>query len=499
MYRAGPGEDRPDMTQVQRLLPATDVRDLREYEAGGGGQGLEVALRLEPPEVTELVRLSGLRGRGGAGFPTGTKWKTIVQYASTAEPTPVVVNAAEGEPGTFKDRMLMRRNPYLVLEGALIAARAIGSPVVVIAAKASFTVEIDRLHRAIEEMRQVGWLDGLTMSVVPGPSHYLFGEETGLLEVLEGRQPFPRVTPPWRRGLDADDVSAGYSAADVDLAFKGGSPIAPALIDNVETLANVPLILANGVDWYRSIGTERSPGSILCTVTGATRQHGVGEFALGTMVSEVIETVGGGAREDHEIRAVLSGVASAPLPAHLLDTPMTYEDLAEVGSGLGSASFIVIDETVPVRRVAADVARFLAVESCGQCVPCKRDSIAVATELLEPGPVDEVGIADRLSTVADGSRCALAGQTEVAVAGMLALADWNVDSGGDDSINPTDLDLMAIAPLVDIIDGEAVLDLTHRDKAPDWSHGDGMTGVTALWPVQRLADQPVEIDLPSGR
>lgn len=273
------------------------------------------------------------------------------------------------------------------------------------------------------------------------------------------------------------------------------------MIDNVETLANVPLILSNGVEWYRSIGTEESPGSVLCTVTGATREHGVGEFALGTMVSEVIETVGGGAREDHEIRAVLSGVANAPLPAHLLDTPMTYEDLAEAGSGLGSASFIVIDETVPVRRVAADVARFLAVESCGQCEPCKSDGLAVASELREPGEVDEVRIADRLSTVADGARCALAGQTQVAVAGVLALADWNVDADEtgetDRASGELDPDRVAIAPLVDIVDGEAVLDLTHRDKGPDWSYGAEVTDTPIQWPAQRLADQPVEIAAPA--
>jgi len=482
------------MAERHRLLADHDVRDLSDYRSLGGGIGLATCRELRPDDVVELVAASGLRGRGGAGFPTGVKWRTIGQFASPVEPTPVVVNAAEGEPGTFKDRLLLRHDPYLILEGAAIAAFAIGSPHVVVTTKASFTIEIERVRRAIEELRAAGWLNGLTVELATGPSEYLFGEETGLLEVLEGRPPFPRVTPPWRRGIDPDRPGNAHSAADVQLATSDGSASAPALVDNVETLANVPLIMSRGVEWYRSVGTEASPGTVLCTVTGATQRHGVGEFALGTPVGEVIERVGVGPRPDHELVAVLSGVSNPPLPASRLDVPLTYEDLAAAGSGLGSASLIVIDDSVPMRWVAAQAARFLAVESCGQCEPCKRDGLAIDTMLAGHDAVDRAALEGRLTTVAVGARCNLARQTEAVVPGVLALA---ADPFGTEGPEPAaeDADLMAIVPLVDIIDGVALLDLSHRDKAPDWTYPDEQPS-RPVWPIQRLADQPVTLHRP---
>ncbi|MEO6124655.1 MAG: NADH-ubiquinone oxidoreductase-F iron-sulfur binding region domain-containing protein [Ilumatobacteraceae bacterium] len=482
------------MAQLFRLLPDHDIADLGAYTAHGGGKGVSVARQLDPEEVIELVAASGLRGRGGAGFPTGVKWRAIMDFASPTEPTVVVVNAAEGEPGTFKDRILMRRNPYQVVEGALIAAVAARSPHVIIAAKASFTLEIAALRRAIGEMQSAGWFQDISVGLVEGPSEYLFGEETGLLEVVEGRPPFPRVTPPWRRGVDPLHIARAHSAAHVQMATSGGSSSAPALVDNVETLANVTLIMANGVEWFRSVGSESSPGTIVCTVTGATRRHGVGEFALGTPVREVIETLGGGARPDHTIRAVLSGVSSAPLTAAMLDTPMTYEAMAAAGSGLGSASFIVIDDSVSMRWVAAGVARYLATESCGQCEPCKRDGLSIAAALRDDTEVQRDRLSDLLETVTRGARCALAGQTQKVVAGLLALDSSSLDAV-DEQPDPQDADLMAIVPLVDIVDGRAVLDLTHRTKAPDWTYA-GETASRPIWPIQRLADQHVVIRPP---
>lgn len=478
------------MTELHRLLPDRPVASLADH-VRAGGHGLAVARQLAPAELVALIAESGLRGRGGAGFPTGVKWRTIGEFSSPNQPTPVVVNAAEGEPGTFKDRLLIRRNPYRIIEGALIAARAIGSPRIIVASKAAFTLEIAALQRAIAEFADAGWLDGVTVHIVPGPSEYLFGEETGLLEVIEGRPPFPRVTPPWRRGIDPAHPENAHSAADVQLATRDGSPSAPALVDNVETLANVPLIVEHGVAWFREAGTDDSPGTMLCTVTGATQRHGVGEFALGTPVGEVIETVGGGPRRDHELRAVLSGVANPPLRAELLDTALTYEDLAAAGSGLGSASFIVVDDSVSMRWVAAGVARFLGIESCGQCEPCKRDGLAIAATLADDEAVDDNRLADRLATVTRGARCALAGQTQRVVAGIIELDP----SSGDEvttAPNEEDADLMAIVPLVDIVDGRAVLDLSHRSKAADWTYSDE-TQSRPVWPIQRLADQPVRI------
>ena len=373
------------MSSITRLLdptPATDLDDA--VRRLGGGHGLSAARHRDAESIITLLERSGLRGRGGAGFPTGRKWRTIASNATTG--LIVVVNAAEGEPGTFKDRMLLRSNPYLVLEGARIAARATGATEIVIAVKASFTREIDRLRSAIGEIEAAGWTDHCSIRIVEGPGEYLFGEETALLEVIEGRPPFPRVIPPYRHGLSEVGGLQNLLAA------------APTLIDNVETMANVPGILHHGVDWYRSVGTKQSPGTILCTVTGATSRHGVGEFAMGTTLREVIDVVGDGVPDD--IAAVLVGVSNPPLIGAQLDIPLTYEDLSAAGSGLGSASFIVIDGATPMRDVAAGVARFLSIESCGQCTPCKHDGMAIA-EQIAAGSIEAAE--GRLATVARGA------------------------------------------------------------------------------------------------
>ncbi|MCB0994000.1 MAG: hypothetical protein KDB21_02835 [Acidimicrobiales bacterium] len=457
------------MAPTTRLLSERSPAHLDEYLATGGGDGLTAARHRSPASLIELVRRSGLRGRGGAGFPTGRKWHTL---GVPGRHPIIVVNAAEGEPGTFKDRHLLRQNPYLVLEGACIAAHAVASSEIVVAVKHSFSIELDRLRLALAEIAAAGWTSDLHVRVVEGPGEYLFGEETALLEVVDGRPPFPRVAPPYRRGL------AGPS----------GSPT--VLVDNVETLANLPGICRLGSEWYRSVGTDASPGTILCTVTGDTDRHGVGEFALGTPVREVLESLGGPLPE---IGAVLSGVSNPPLAADRLDTPLTYEHLSAVGSGLGSAGFIVIRRDTDLRSVAAGVARFLAIESCGQCEPCKRDGLAIADDLasdLAGDPAGERGadVRDRLGTVARGARCALAGQTERVVGGLLDLAQ-----AGESSpvAAPGELEVYPIVPLVDIAGNRAVLDLEHFDKRADWSVAP--EEASALWPVQRLADRPVEV------
>ena len=207
------------MPLIWRVLDRRPVRSLRDYVDMGGGKAARSARQASPDEIVGRLRSSGLRGRGGAGFPTGTKWKTVAASRSDRHTTTVVVNAAEGEPGTFKDRALLRTNPYRVLEGAIIAAVAMQSDEIRIGIKGTFDREINRLTNAISEMREAGWLHDLDVQLVLGPSFYLFGEETALLEVIEGRQPFPRVTPPYRRGLQADDTR---SAGGVSLATSGG-------------------------------------------------------------------------------------------------------------------------------------------------------------------------------------------------------------------------------------------------------------------------------------
>lgn len=447
-------------------------------------------------DIVAALEQSGLRGRGGAGFPTGTKWRTVVGNEGE-RPTTVVVNAAEGEPFTYKDRTILRANPYGVLEGALVAAHVTGAARVVVGVKRSFTDELAAVRRAVRELTDAGLTGGVVVDVVEGPDEYLFGEETALLEVIDGRAPFPRLAPPYRRGVgetvrDAGDVTSGSGlSAAVAMAGPGvtvdprESP--PALVDNVETMVNVALILANGPEWFRLVGTERSPGTIVCTVTGAVARPGIGEIALGTTVAAAIDDVAGGVRDGATVKAVLNGVSSAPLDASELDTPLTYEDLAAIGSGLGTASLHVLAADTDFAAVAAGVARFLAVESCGQCLPCKDDGLALSRalhELCGVGAADAelVTVRSRLTTVADGARCALARQQQEVVGRLVELGRDELDRriGADDAVAP-----YLVAELRSLDDGVVELDERQRDKQPDWTFDAVWSGAA---PVDRHTD-----------
>jgi NADH:ubiquinone oxidoreductase subunit F (NADH-binding) len=459
-----------------RLLDPSPVRTLDDYRAAGGGDGLAAARKVDREAVIDAVDASGLRGRGGAGFPTATKWRTVIANAAALPPT-VVVNGAEGEPGSFKDRALLRRNPYRVLEGALIAAIAIGADKVLVALRRSFTTETERLEAALTEFGSEGWFEHIAVELVHGPEEYLVGEETALLEVLDGRAPFPRIAPPFRHGVD--EVGDGTtSPADVTMAA-GVTVAPPTLVNNVETLANVPGIVLHGPEWFRSIGTQDSPGSIVCTVSGSTRTHGVGEFAMGTPLSEIIERVGEGAAEGLQIVAAMSGVANPLLPARLLGTPVTYEDMERAGSGLGAAGFITFDDSVDLAAVASGVSRFLAVESCGQCTPCKQDGLAIAGLLdkvcrSDATENDLVEIAERTRTVSDEARCFLAHQHERVMTSVLQQFPEHLNRHVDEA-TPA-VEPVLIAPIVDIVDGRAVLDEKAGHKQPDWSYDDEDSG-----------------------
>ena len=487
------------MPLVERVLDREPVARLADYLDRGGGRAIAAARRLGPLGVIDEVEAAGLRGRGGAGFPTGVKWRTVAAARSSIDPTPVVVNGAEGEPGTFKDRALLRANPYRVIEGAIIAALAIDASEVILCLKASFTREIARARAAMAEIDAAGWAPGLTLRVVEGPGSYLFGEETALLEVIDGRQPFPRVTPPYRRGLGPPRTEAGHSASDVHLAAPGGTDEAPALVDNVETMANVPGIVAEGADWYRAMGTPASPGTLVCTVSGALTRHGVGEVPMGTPLREAFELIGGPPARGRRLVAAMSGVANAVLPEHLLDTPLSYEAMADVGSGLGAGGFIAFDDATDMVAVAAGVARFLAVESCGQCEPCKRDGLALASHLRALSASDATdqdveSLSTRLATVADGARCFLASQQERVIRSVLR---WYPDAvaahagGGLAGVEPE-----PIVPIADIVDGRVVLDLSELNKQPDWSYDEIDSGA---WPAAKLGNEAVSIDEPHVR
>jgi NADH-quinone oxidoreductase subunit F len=351
----------------------------------------------------------------------------------------------------------------------------VGANEVVVATKASFTGEVGRLRTAIDEVAAAGWLadvapDGdVALRLVTGPSEYLFGEETALLEVVSGRDPFPRVAPPFRRGIDAGEgTGAEAEMSGPDSPGTGE----PALVNNVETMAHAALILAKGADWFRELGTAESPGTIVVTISGDVDHAGVGEVPMGTLLSEAIADVAGGPRPEHTLVAALSGVANPLLPVDRFDTPLTYEDLPKAGSGLGAAGFLVFDETADLVAVVEGVSHFLSIESCGQCTPCKQDGLAITGILgeLRTGTATDAtmtSLGERLATVTDGARCFLATQHQTVVDGLL---DLFPDEVASDVQRPHASGRVAIAAIADIVEGVVRLDPSQDGKQPDWTH-----------------------------
>jgi NADH-quinone oxidoreductase subunit F len=478
---------------MHRILPETPIRTLQDYITDGGGDGLRIARSLRPDEVLDRLDTAGLRGRGGAGFPLSRKWRAVMANEAFVARASIVVNAAEGEPGSFKDRAILRANPYHVLEGALIGAHVVDASEVIVGCKRTEAQSIDRLEQAINEMRTEGWLADVDVRVFAGPSEYLYGEETALLETIDGRYPFPRIAPPYRRGVEeivetqADVTANSSSAAHVEMA--GKDHIAPpTLASNVETFANVPGVLARGADWFRSCGTADSPGTIVCTVSGDTQRAGVAEVPMGTTLRELISSVGGGVSAGREIAAVMSGVANPLIPGDQLDTPLTYEAMKSIGSGLGCAGFIVFDDQTDFTAVAAGVAWFLGVESCGQCAACKSDGLAIAEVLAKlcasDASDDDLEVLDAsLTTVADGARCNLPYQQQAVVGSILELFADEVAQHRDRSgaaSSPT-----LIAAISDLVGDRAMLDGNQAKKQPDWTYDETDSG---QWPADRLDD-----------
>jgi NADH-quinone oxidoreductase subunit F len=481
------------VTAVERVLPAQPLSSLADHAERGGGRGLESARSMDPGDVIEVVRAAGMRGRGGSGFPTAVKWSTVAAYHSAIAPTTVVVNAAEGEPGCFKDRELLRRDPYAVLEGGLIAAHAVGADSVIVAIKRTFTDVATRIDDAITELESAGWCDGVEIAIFEGPSEYLFGEETALLETIDGRYPFPRVAPPFRRGVDEivdsqADVSTGSSsAAHVEIAGSSAENVgAPTLVSNAESLAHIPAILARGAEWFRSVGTEDSPGSIVCTISGQVRRPGIGEVEMGTTLREAIDTIGGGPLPGRQVQAVMSGVSSALVTAEQLDTPLTYEAMSAIGAGLGAGGFLVYDETTSPVGIAAGVAHFLAVESCGQCRHCKQDGLDLASVLSrlaasQAHDDDVVRVRELLDTVAEGARCNLPYQQQAVVGSVLDRFAADVDARVHGHAAPVEPEPIAA---IRAIDGDGVhLDDHQFAKQPDWTYDAEYSG---QWPADRF-------------
>jgi NADH:ubiquinone oxidoreductase subunit F (NADH-binding) len=459
---------------TSHALPERPIVSVTDGIERGLGTGLAAALDAEPEDVIDLVDAAGVRGRGGAGFPTGRKWRGLLTSRADHDRVDVVVNAAEGEPGTFKDRALLRANPYLVLEGALIAAHCLTAQRVVIVTKAVYERELAAIERAVREIAETGWLAGVEVVIVRGPDHYLLGEESALLEVVEGEDPLPRHLPPYLYGLFSTAPQLGWSAGDDGSGTVPPAPGSnPSLVNNVETYAHVALVLRHGSEWYRSMGTEQSPGPSIVTVTGDVRRPRVAEVALGHPVGEVIEELSGGVREGRVVKGVLSGVSNPVLTADGLATPMTYEHLVAAGGGLGSCGFVVYDDSRNMVDVAHQVSRFLHVESCGQCNPCKTGTAAITValeQLVHDGAISqraERGLERSLQTVTDGSRCYLATQEQRLVTSLLQRfpADLERRLAGE----PGDPDVV-LPKIVDLVDGVLTVDDRHRLKQPDWTY-----------------------------
>jgi len=453
------------------LLAGPPVADLADSTRRGGGEALQVARDAGAGHVISELTLSRLRGRGGGGFPTGRKWAGIRDGGPGRRFA--VCNAAEGEPGTFKDRALLRHDPYQVLEGLAIAVLAIGAEAAYVAIKASFGREAERLGVAIQETTAAGWFGGAPVTLVRGPDEYLFGEEKGLLEVIEGREPLPRLLPPFQHGLFATVITTGWEATDA-----AGAPglANPTLVNNVETLANVPHILRRGPEWFRSLGTERSPGTVVATVSGDVAHPLVVEVELGLPLGELL-ALAGGPLPGRQIQAVLSGVANGVLTASMLDVALGYEELVEVGSGLGSAGFVVYDDTACPVEIARAFSRFLYVESCGQCRSCKFGcgEITGCLESIGAGTGTEHDvevIGARLRSVTDQTRCYLATEEQIVIASLLARfpEEFALHLEGTCS---KEVPRPLLAPkIVDLADGVVTWDTKQATKQPDWTYAE---------------------------
>lgn len=372
------------------------------YLRHNGYQGLRKALSMEPDAVIATVKDSGLRGRGGAGFPTGTKWSFIPQdpHGAGAKPKYLVVNADESEPGTCKDIPLMLTTPHFLVEGAIIAAYAIRARHAFIYVRGEVVPVLQRLQNAVAEAYKNGYLGtnilgsgfDLDLIVHAGAGAYICGEETALLDSLEGRRGQPRLRPPF-------PAVAGLYAC-------------PTVVNNVESIASVPPILVNGVDWFKSMGSEKSPGFTLYSLSGHVRKPGQYEAPLGITLRELLDYAGG-IRDGHQLKFWTPGGSSTPLlTAEHLDVPLDYEGMASVGSMLGTKALQIFDETTCVVRAVRRWTQFYAHESCGKCTPCREGTywLSQIYERLETGRAQQ-GDLDKLLDIADAifgkSFCAL--------------------------------------------------------------------------------------------
>ncbi|WP_237067403.1 NADH-quinone oxidoreductase subunit NuoF [Microbulbifer guangxiensis] len=357
---------------LTKNIGAEDVAtDLQTYRDSDGYGGWLRALKMSPDELTQLVQKAGLRGRGGAGFNTGLKWSFVPTDRRAHPVRYLVCNADEMEPGTFKDRLLMERDPHLLLEGIAIAAHAIGAATAYIFIRGEYHLATQRLQRAIDEVTESGLIAGETTSLDQplqiylhcSSGNYICGEETALLNALEGKRAIPRAKPPYPQ------VSGLWGR--------------PTVVNNVETLCNLPHLLLHGAEWYRKLGRGEDSGTKLFGASGKVNNPGLWELPMGTPFREVIEHHAGGLRDGLTLRGFLPGGGSTDFlgPQHL-DLPMDYDTVRKAGSRLGTGTITVLDEATCPIGLVLNLSRFFARESCGWCTPC-RDGLPWVVEILQ--------------------------------------------------------------------------------------------------------------------
>jgi formate dehydrogenase iron-sulfur subunit len=407
----GPVEDLDWLRRQQRLTFArvgvVDPRSADDYERHGGVAGLRAALAMGPEAVVEAVVESGLRGRGGAGFPAGIKWRTVA--GAEADVKFVCCNADEGDSGTYADRMLMEGDPFLLLEGMTIAAYATGATEGFVYVRSEYPDAVVAMEAAIEAARARGWLGervlgsdlSFDVQVRVGAGAYICGEETAMLESLEGKRGQVRAKPP----IPALEGLFGR----------------PTVVNNVITLASVPWVLAHGAQAYAEHGVGRSRGTSVFQLAGNVKQGGIVETGFGVTLGELVEGFGGGTASGRPVRAVqVGGPLGAYLPVSRFDVAVGYEEMAEVGAMVGHGGVVVFDDTVDMSRMARFAMEFCAEESCGKCTPCRIGSVR-GVEVIdriragEDRDANLVLLDDLCELMADGSLCAMGGLTPMPV------------------------------------------------------------------------------------
>lgn len=414
-------EDLPWLQRQDRLTFARvgviDPHDPVAYVEHGGLAGLRRACELEPDAIVQCVTESGLRGRGGAGFPTGIKWRTVAD--ADADRKYICVNADEGDSGTFADRMLMEGDPFTLIEGMAIAARAVGATHGIVYIRSEYPDAIASMTLARDVARSEGWLgrsvlgtdQDFDVDIRIGAGSYVCGEETAMLESIEGRRGMVRVKPP--------------------LPAIAGLFGRPTVINNVLTLAAVPYILAHGPEAYAAFGRDRSLGTSVFQLAGNVARGGIVETGFGVTLAELVHDFGGGTRSGRPVRAVqVGGPLGAYLPSDRLDVPMEYEALAAAGGMLGHGGIVVFDDTVNMAQQARFAMEFCAEESCGKCTPCRIGSTR-GVEIIDritqgvDAEANTAVLRDLCEVMRDGSLCAMGGLTPMPVLSAL-------DSFGED-------------------------------------------------------------------